>query len=72
MTKTKFRIKFKALVFVYKTTTGSAHLNSLLQTYVPLGFHSASERCIVVKKRHKITFTDFYLNCWWKDLPNII
>ncbi len=31
------RIKFEALMFAYKTTTGSAHLylNSLLQTYVP-------------------------------------
>ncbi len=30
-------IKFKALLFAYKTTTGSAplYLNSLLQTYVP-------------------------------------
>ncbi len=32
------RIKFKALMFAYKTTSGSAplYLNSLLQTYVPL------------------------------------
>ncbi len=32
------RIKFKALMFAYKTTTGSAslYLNSVLQTYVPL------------------------------------
>ncbi len=32
------RIKFKALMFAYKTTTGSAplYLNSLLQTNVPL------------------------------------
>ncbi len=31
------RIKFKTLMFAYKTTTGSAplYLNSLLQTYVP-------------------------------------
>ncbi len=31
------RIKFKALMFAYKTTSGSAplYLNSLLQTYVP-------------------------------------
>ncbi len=37
------RIKFKALMFAYKTTTGSAplYLNSLLQTYVPL------EACIL-------------------------
>ncbi len=32
------RIKFKALMFTYKTTSGSAplYLNSLLQTYMPL------------------------------------
>ncbi len=32
------RIKFKALMFAYKTTSGSAplYLNSLLQTYVLL------------------------------------
>ncbi len=32
------RIKFKALMFAYKTTSGSAplYLNSVLQTYVPL------------------------------------
>ncbi len=32
------RIKVKALMFAYKTSTGSAliYLNSLLQTYVPL------------------------------------
>ncbi len=39
-------IKFKALMFSYKTTTGSAlrYLNSLLQTYVPSrSLHSASE-----------------------------
>ncbi len=51
-----------ALLFAYKTTTGSAplYLNSLLQTYEPL------EACVLqvnitllfVPKRHKITFTD--------------
>ncbi len=41
------RIKFKALIFAYKTTIGSAplYLNSLLQTYVPSrSLHSASEQ----------------------------
>ncbi len=57
------RIKFKALMFAYKTTTGSEplYLNSLHQTYVPL------EACVLqvnvtllfIPKRHKITFTKF-------------
>ncbi len=45
------RIKFKALMFAYKTTTGSApiYLNSLLHTYVPTrSLRSASERRIIV------------------------
>ncbi len=45
------RIKFKALMFAYKTTTGSAplYLNSILQTYVSSrSLHSASERRIIV------------------------
>ncbi len=45
------RIKFKALTFAYKTTTGSAplYLNSLLQTYVPSrSLRSASELRIIV------------------------
>ncbi len=58
------RIKFKALMFAYKTTTGSAplYLNSLLQTYVPSrSLRSASESHFIVPSRrwHKITFTDF-------------
>ncbi len=43
--------KFKALMFAYKTITGSAplYLNSLLQTYVPSrSLHSASEQSIHV------------------------
>ncbi len=45
------RIKFKALIFAYRTTFGSAplYLNSLLQTYMPSrSLRSASERCITV------------------------
>ncbi len=41
------RIKFKALMFAYRTTSGFAplYLNSLLQTYMPSrSLHSASER----------------------------
>ncbi len=44
-------IKFKALMFAYKTTSGSAplYLNSLLQTYVPSrSLRSANERHIIV------------------------
>ncbi len=45
------RIKFKALMFGYKTTTGSAplYLNWLLQTYVPSrSLCSANERHFIV------------------------
>ncbi len=45
------RIKFKALMFAYKITTGSAplYLNSLLQTYMPSRIlRSASERRFTV------------------------
>ncbi len=44
-------IKFKALIFAYKTTTCSAplYLNSVLHTYVPSrSLRSASERHIIV------------------------
>ncbi len=45
------RIKFKALMFAYRTTVGSAplYLNSLLQTYVPSrNLHSASKLRFIV------------------------
>ncbi len=45
------RIKFKALMFAYRTTSGSAplYLNSLLQTYMPSrSLRSASEQRITV------------------------
>ncbi len=71
------RIKFKALMFAYKTTTGSAplYLNSLLQTYVPSrSLRSASERRFIVpSQRGKTSLSQtFKLNVpsWWKDLPN--
>ncbi len=61
------RIKFKALMFAYKTTSGSAHLylNSVLQTYVPLEAYvlQVNVALLFIPKRHKITFTDFYINC---------
>ncbi len=73
------RIKFKALMFAYKTTTGSAplFLTSLLQTYVPSrSLHSASEWCIIVPSQRgtKSLSQTFTLNfpSWWNDLPNSI
>ncbi len=49
------RIKFKALMFTYKTTSGSAplYLNSVFQTYVPSrSVCSASEWRIIVQQNH--------------------
>ncbi len=60
------RIKFKALMFAYKTTSGSAplYLNSVLQTYVPLEAYVLKVNdALFIPKRHNITFTDFYINC---------
>ncbi len=73
------RIKFKALMFAYKTTTGSAHLylNSVLQTYVPSrSLRSASERLIIVPSQRgtkslSLTFS-LTVPSWWNDLPNSI
>ncbi len=73
------RIKFKALMFAYKTTSGSAplYLNSVLQTYVPArSFRSASERRIIVPSQRGTkslsqTFT-LTVPIWWNDLPNSI
>ncbi len=71
------RIKFKALMFAYRTTTGSAplYLNSLLQTYVPSrSLRSASERRIIVPSQRdtKSLSQTFSLTVpiWWNDLPN--
>ncbi len=61
------RIKFKALMFAYRTTSGSAplYLNSLLQTYMlSRSLRSASERRITVpSQKSTVTFTDFFINC---------
>ncbi len=73
------RIKFKALMFAYKTTSGSAplYLNSLLQTYMPFrSLPSASERRITVPSQRDTkslsqTFT-LTVPIWWNDLPNSI
>ncbi len=73
------RIKFKALMFAYKTTTDSAplYLNSLLQTYVPSrSLHSGSERrSIVASQRGTKSLSQTFLltvPSWWNDLPNSI
>ncbi len=70
------RIKFKALMFAYKTTSGSAplYLNSVLQTYVPSrSLRSASERRIIVPSQRgtKSLSQTFSLTVptWWNDLP---
>ncbi len=53
-------IKFKALMFAYRTTSGSAplYLNSLLQTYMPSrSLRSASERRITVPSQSERRIT---------------
>ncbi len=73
------RIKFKALMFAYRTTSGSApfYLNSLLQTYMPSrSLRSASKRRITVPSQRgtKSLSQTFSLTVpiWWNDLPNSI
>ncbi len=73
------RIKFKALMFAFKTTSGSAplYLNSVLQTYVPSrSVCSAIERHINVPSQRgtKSLSLTFSLNVpsWWNDLHNSI
>ncbi len=73
------RIKFKTLMFAYRTTSGSAplYLNSLLQTYMPSrSLRSASEWRITVPSQRGTkslsqTFS-FTVPIWWNDLPNSI
>ncbi len=74
------RIKFKALMFAYKTTTGSApiYLNSLLQTYVPSrSLRSASDAqslyCASQRGTKSLSQTfKLTVPSWWNDLPNSI
>ncbi len=73
------RITFKALMFAYRTTSGSASLflNSLLQTYMPSrSLCSASEQRITVPSQRgtKSLSPTFSLTVpiWWTDLPNSI
>ncbi len=76
---TAARIKFKALMFAYRTSSGSAplYLNSLLQTYIPSrSLRSASDRRITVPSQRgtKSLSQTFSLTVptWWNDLPNSI
>ncbi len=70
------RIKFKVLMFAYKTTTGTApiYLNLLVQTYAPSrSLRSASERRLVVPSQRGTkslsrTFS-WTVHSWWNDLP---
>ncbi len=69
-------IKFKVLMFAYKTTTGTApiYLNLLVQTYAPSrSVRSASERRLVVPSQRGTkslsrTFS-WTVPSWWNDLP---
>jgi len=69
------RIKFKALTFDYRATSGTApsYLNSLLQTYVPSRNLPSASKCRLVvpsqrgTKSRTFTMTVPY---WWNDLPN--
>ncbi len=73
------RIKFKAFMFAYKTTTGSAplYLNSVLQTYVASrSLRSTSVEHIIVPsqigtKSLSLTFS-LTVASWWNNLPNSI
>ncbi len=62
-------IKFKALMFAYRTSSGSAplYLNSIRQIMCPLEVNVA---LLFIPKRHIITFTDFHINC--SLLPNSV
>ncbi len=69
------RIKFKALMFAYRTTSGSAplYLNSLLQTYMPSrSLRSASERRITVPSQRGTKSFSLTVPIWWNDMPNSI
>ncbi len=72
------RIKFKVLMFAYKTTTGTApiYLNLLVQTYAPSrSLRSASERRLVVPSQRGTkslsrTFS-WTVPSWWNDPPDL-
>ncbi len=69
------RIKFKALMFAYRNTSGCAplYLNSLLQTYMPSrSLRSAGERRITVPSQRDTKSLSqtlsFTVPIWWNDL----
>ncbi len=69
------RIKFKALMFADRNTSGSAplYLNLLLQTYMPSrSLCSASERRITVPSQRDTKTFSLTVPSWWNDLPNSI
>ncbi len=70
-------IKLKALMFAYKTTSGSAplYLNSLLQTYVPLEAYvlQVNNALLSHPKEAQNHFHGLLtVPSWWNDLPNSI
>ncbi len=71
------RIKFKALMFAYRTTSGSAllYLNSLLQTYVPSRSLQVKNALLYHPKEAQNPFSltfSLTVPIWWNDLPNSI
>ncbi len=60
------RIKFKAVMFAYKTGFAPLYLNSLLQTYVSSRSTSSASEWHIILTSHRGTkslFTDIYLKC---------
>ncbi len=66
------RIKFKVLMFAYKTTTGTAPISNLCALQ-KLAFCKWTTPCGAIPKRYQITLTDLFLDCaqlveWPPDL----
>ncbi len=62
------RIKFKTLMIVYRTTTGSApsYFHSVLRIYIPSrSLRSASEPCGTITERLKITLQNILIHRSW-------
>ncbi len=73
------RITFKALMFAYRTTSGSAplYLNSLLQTYRDgtVMHRSLAEHTLLEGQRGTKSLSQTFsltVPIWWNDLPNSI
>ncbi len=60
-------IKFKTLMFAYRTTSGSAPFTWIhyFRLICPLEacVLQVNDASLYIPKRHKITFTDFFINC---------